>query len=340
MFWNFAVRDWVQAGAVDQSTKLQDTMSPLESEVKGEQLSASDEIFEGPTSEVEGSPTVSTPRLGNRREFELKRSNRNMRYNALFDGKATPQHESYANESEVIPPLHPNLKLVTGSLANGSKSSISLVGYVPNNSSQTSLASKGDNIHGHRRSRHRSPTQTSEDLEKSLQQAIAEHYVFQVAMAGMDMGEAYVDLPDLPESASTAAAGSDFHHQMERYGSLPGSALSPGEAQDIDPDHAEEDHGHGDGSPSECLALNFRENDRPAEADTLDEALEMFKTYSHSQQGLHAQFVASEDGTEDGTVVSPSRAGADNKPSSPVSPITPGKKRLPARYHSKRGRKN
>ncbi|SMQ49086.1 unnamed protein product [Zymoseptoria tritici ST99CH_3D7] len=338
VFWNFAVRDWVQAGPEGHCMISNEGPSPIQAIAERSQRSSDQSQFDRTTPDV--SPSVSSPGIGSRLEHDLKRSNRNMRYNALFDSHSTPRHECDADASEVIQPLRPNLQLVTGNLANGSKSSISLIGYVPNNSSESDLGSKGDEASDRCERRNDSLTQTSEELEKSLQQAIAEHYVFQVAMAGMGMGEQYEDLPDLPTSASTAAAGSEFHYRQEGYESLPSSAISPGGAQcKSDVGLLEEGYNDEDEDVIHDFDIQVTNKGQPKEVDTLDEALEMFRTYSHSQQELHEQYMASENGADE-DATSPVREGSCEAASSPSTPSSVGKNRLPARYHSQRGRKN
>jgi hypothetical protein len=341
MFWNFAVRDWVHAGGadLDSSTPQETTPPMLDVEDHDEESRPSDD-FTRQTPEV--SPAVSSPGIGSRLSFELKRSDRNMRYNALHSAALPGSDDSFAaNErGEIIEPLRPNLKFVTGSLPNGSlpngsKSNISLVGYVPKTASdEDDVVCKSGEASPKSGRRNDSITQTDEDLERSLQQAIVEHYQFQVAMAGMGMGEEYGDLTDL--EADEHAAGPEFGVKMGGEGNLLSDDVDPFEGKDAGfrglPGPTDNDV---EGLPSESAEA--------LEPDTLDEALEMFRTYSHSQQELHADFIASENDMEDhgGTLDSlpdGDDGGRQKEKEVAVGQVTEGQKCGPARYRSKRGR--
>lgn len=285
--------------------------------------------------ESDASPTTtSTPNMGDRLEFEIKRSFRNMRYNALSDENESPEHEDAAKLPEPLQPTpRPTLKIdTTNDFRARNSSDLSLANFEGAYSSSRQVSPLKP------MSRQSRVGMSSDSIDHDLKHAISQHYVFQAAVAGLGITEPY--------SSSTATATPSGSHPM--FGRGPKSsenvdrpAISP-ESSAIwhDMEHGPFDTPPGGSQKSEQGDLHEYEfktpfaDSTPAD-DSLDDCLEMFHSYNRSQEMLSSDNVQPVEKIENPFSSSPVKKSQASS-SSPLSP----KKPPPARYrNSLRGRK-
>lgn len=296
------------------------------------------------------------PSMGNRLDFELARSERNKRYNALSDISAlseVPEHEDPPNSPNDMPAaLRPALTIVTRNLKNKSNTDLSLANF--------DEAFASSQVAQQRHPRNYEIGMSSDSIEGELKDAIAEHYVFQTAMAGVPLEDAYNKIS--PAASSTKP----FHGSADQEPASDGLALSPSSSifwQDLE-------HGPFDTPPGASRTVSPKSQHRAiapqswglneedpqhyefrsepehksmqlsAAEDSLDECLDLFQNYNASQAILSSDPME-ECSNSENPFDSPKAQNRSRSSSEyPATPrkTPPSKRPPPARYRSKRNR--
>ncbi|KAF2167677.1 hypothetical protein M409DRAFT_21831 [Zasmidium cellare ATCC 36951] len=329
IFWKYDFKDWPRLSKdAGEDTPHESIGSSNES------VAGSDDI---PTN---ASPNR-TPSMGDRLEFGIKRSARNMRYNALRDMEDTPEHEDSAKLPEFLQPAphRPTLKIDTSS------------DFKTRNSSDLSLANFDEAYSSSRQVSPLKPStrqsrvgMSSDSIDHELKHAISQHYVFQAAVAGLGITEPY--------SSSTATATPSENHPMFSNESKttpndhhPISPSSSAIWQDIQQGPFDTPPGPSNKSDQEGelhayeFKTPFADSSASADDDTLDDCLEMFHNFNKSQEMLSSDSVQPAEKIENpfASSSSSSSPGGEGRGSSTT---TSPRKPLPARYrNSLRGRR-
>lgn len=325
MFLKFNLRDWPELSKVAVEQFVQD--NPHESiDSSNESVAESDDITKN------DSPSQ-TPNMGNRLDFDIKRSARNMRYNALSEMEVTSDHEDAAKLPESLhsTSLRPTLTLDTLSdfrIRNSSDLSLSNFNVAHSSSRQVSPLKPS--------ARQSRVGMSSDSIDHELKHAISQHYVFQAAVAGLGITEPYC--------SSTATATPSENHPMfiKESSAVHRPTLSP-ESSTI---WQKIEHGPFDtptGSASnrsdqrELSEYQFKTPfaDTAVADDTLDDCLEMFHNFNKSQEMLSSDSIQPAEKIENPFDSSSVKEGRGES-----SPVSPNKKPPPARYrNSLRGRR-
>ncbi|CAK1359897.1 unnamed protein product [Cercospora beticola] len=298
VFWRFSVQDWMHKGGHAATPNLEP--SPRQGSVAISIDSVSDRRVTPPVS-----PTVTTPgpspSMGDRLSFELKRSNRNMRYNALTEtsNESSVDHEDDARGPASMRPATSNPFSLphNGGVSKAAKREQSFPTF------ESVFPPSARSSPSRRRSPKRSADfdPSSDSIESGLQEAITDHYVFQNALAGADFLESLeAGRPataqaghDDPENASNLAPLAECE-----TADLKDSSQSDGIRVDLlqSSSHkdrecsAKDDDGSCDEVPGEenlASAQEDRDIDAAATAqsdtDSLDDCLHLYQSYEACQ---------------------------------------------------------
>ncbi|GIZ37784.1 hypothetical protein CKM354_000122000 [Cercospora kikuchii] len=294
VFWRFSVQDWMHKGGHAATPNLEP--SPRQGSVAISIDSVSERRVTPPVS-----PTVTTPgpspSMGDRLSFELKRSNRNMRYNALTEisNESSVDHEDDARGPTSMRPATSNPFRTPQSddvskVAEREQSFPTFESVFP--PSARSSPSR-------RRSPKRSPDfdPSSDSIESGLQEAITDHYVFQNALAGADFLEslkagrppadqARHDDPD--NALNLACETADLKDSPQSNGIRVDSLQSS-----FDKDRecsAKDDDGSCDEVPDEENLASAQEDHHvdvaataQSDTDSLDDCLHLYQSYEACQ---------------------------------------------------------
>ncbi|CAK3814104.1 Hypothetical predicted protein [Lecanosticta acicola] len=306
-----------------------------------------------------------TPDMGEREEFDLKRSQRNMRYNALCNEHSSdPEHEDDARPPSAFPsPLRPRLCLNTGDLRLGRR---------------TYASSPKKDI------RHTDVGMSSDSVDTELKVMVAQHYQFKdhidaiapsdnvglAASGGFDNSSSLTPTEN-PFSPASEAYSSHLSPNSKKIWSnvvrtpfhtppavSPASSKHPrkvaitadddggseqGEVCTYDFDLPEADQRRDSAAPFSSEGESTEHPDSEGLTDTLDDCLKMFRSFNHSQGQLpskSSEATIKVDGqvgdTADPFSSPDSGYNADKNSPSPGTGSA-GKKKPPARYRSIRG---
>ncbi|PPJ58065.1 hypothetical protein CBER1_03820 [Cercospora berteroae] len=298
VFWRFSVQDWMHKGGHAATPNLEP--SPRQGSVTISIDSVSERRVTPPVS-----PTVTTPgpspSMGNRLSFELKRSNRNMRYNALTEisNESSIDHEDDARgpTSMRSATSNPFRLPQSGDVSKAAEREQSFPTF------ESVFPPSARSSPSRRRSPKRSPgfDPSSDSIESGLQEAITDHYVFQNALAGADFlesleaGRPATDQAghDDSETASDVASLAECERadlkdspQLDgvRVDSLQSSANKDRECS------AKDDDGSCDEVPGEENPASAQEDRHvdvsataQSDADSLDDCLHLYQSYEACQ---------------------------------------------------------
>lgn len=325
MFWKFNLKDSPELSKYAGERFVQKT--PHES------ISSSNESSAGSDNIPTNNSPNRIPDMGDRLEFEIKRSARNMRYNALSDMEATSGHEDAAKLRESLhpAPLRPILNLDTSSdfkVRNSPDLSLSNFTVAHSSSRQVSPLKPS--------ARQSRVGMSSDSIDHELKHAISQHYVFQAAVAGLGITEPY--------SSSTATATPSENHPM--FTKDPNATHRPAISRESSTIWQNMEHGPFDtptgsvSNQSDQLELSVYQFQTPsadtaAADDSLDDCLEMFHNFNKSQEMLSSDSVHPAEEIETLSNSLPVTEGRGES-----SPVSPNKKPPPSRYRtSLRGRR-
>ncbi|KXT05537.1 hypothetical protein AC578_3741 [Pseudocercospora eumusae] len=284
------VRQWVQtqqtaAGTpgVQHSPRHSDEYPDVVS------ISIDEDITTPPLSPQDSTPNV-TPSMGDRLDFDARRSDRNMRYNALkiATHESPPKQEDWASQGEIPLSLRPVLQLIGDDARGGSEREAE--GFEDGRAAPSpSLASSYHKKVAHEF--HYSKELSSDSIEADLQEALQDNYAFQLAMSG-------VDLSDSPGQAwaagPTSSPSGPFQENVDTAEpeKLPSPTL-----------RSESAAGSVSSKDSKVYTFRAKSSEEPepvastsggvvgpmsigGSVNSLDDALEMYISYNASQQAV------------------------------------------------------
>ncbi|EME88823.1 uncharacterized protein MYCFIDRAFT_80180 [Pseudocercospora fijiensis CIRAD86] len=284
------VQQWVQTQQTDAGTPGVQH-SPRHSDEYPDVVSISidEDRTTPPLSPQDSTPNI-TPSMGDRLDFDARRSDRNMRYNALrmaAHESPPPKREGWPDPGEIPSSLRPVLQLITSDEEGSERGA---EGFEDGRAAPSpSLASSYRKKIAHEF--HYSKELSSDSIEADLQEAIQDNYAFQLAMSGVDLSDSF------GEACAAGPTSSPFVPFQENVDAAePKSLACP---------TPRSDSAAGSLSSKDSKVYTFRaksiEEPDPVAItsgevvapmstshveDSLDDALEMYISYNASQQAV------------------------------------------------------
>ena len=289
--WRFSVQDWMQKGVGATAPSLEPSPYRRGSDTASlDSISLADQRLTPPVSPTTTTPKRSpAPSMGDRLSFELKRSNRNMRYNALSEtSNATPTqyNDTASMPVEVIPtPVRCQPMLHGADLDHRPDRDSSF----PNFETAFSNSTRSSPKQKVTPRRYRADDPSSDSIESELEEAITDHYKFQDAFDVVDPPLLSADIggvaPDAEQiglvckNSFEVLAGLDDESEPHEHddaksiklGTSPIAREHESVVDDRDPS----------GLPVEHLYNTPASGVSPA--DSLDDCLDLYKSYEACQ---------------------------------------------------------
>ncbi|KAF2210710.1 hypothetical protein CERZMDRAFT_99319 [Cercospora zeae-maydis SCOH1-5] len=298
LFWKFSVQDWMQKGS--HAAIPNSDPSPRQ----GSSATSIDFVSEHRVTPPDN-PTVTSPgpspNMGDRLSLDLKRSDRNMRYNALTEmsNESSVDHEDNAKRpTSTLPATLQPFRLLQGADA---EEAVARDHSFPTFESVFPPSAKSSPSKKRSSKRYPDCDPSSDSIESGLQEAITDHYVFQSALAGVD----FVESP-LVDHSATCQVEEGFGEKTSDHASEAGCETAELKAAPQPHDTRASPRGSSPSRVGECSTKDDRRADdedsngqdlseaqddfladasatAQSDTDTLDDCLHLYKSYEACQ---------------------------------------------------------